>query len=226
MTWHKEAQISMRILLADDHEVLRQGLRVLLDAVPDIAVVGEAANGRDAVRMANELRPTVVVMDIAMPDLNGIEATQQIREALPETQVVILSMHSAREYVHRALKAGALGYLLKENAGGEVVIAVHAVSHGRRYLCERISDTLVEDYLSDGDAPRPRSPLELLSHREREVLQLVAEGQSSAAIANTLFLAASTVETYRKRIMQKLNLHDLTALVRFAIQQGLTSLDG
>ncbi len=215
---------AIRVFLADDHAVVRDGLRLILEAQGDIAVVGEAANGHQAVRLVQQLRPDVVVMDIAMPELNGIEATREIRQSCPATQAVILSMHSTAEHIFRALEAGARGYLLKESAGLEVVEAVRAVHAGRRYLSQRISDTVIDDYLRQRQAAT-KDPLERLTPRERQVLQLVAEGKSSAEIGDILFLSPKTVDTYRSRLMQKLGLSDLPSLIRFAIQHGITPLD-
>jgi DNA-binding NarL/FixJ family response regulator len=212
------------VLLADDHAVVRDGLRSLLEAQPDISVIGGAANGHEAVRRATQLCPDVVVMDIAMPELNGIEAAWRIRELCPSAQVVILSMHSTTEHVFRSLQAGARGYLLKEVAGMEVVNAVRAVHAGRRYLSQEISDRLIDDYVRQGEAVEAKSPLARLSPREREVLQLVVEGKSSAEIASILFLSPKTVDTYRSRLMRKLGIDDLPSLVKFAIQHGLTPL--
>ena len=212
----------IRVMLADDHAVVRDGLRVLLEAQSDLEVVGAAANGRQAVRLVHELHPDVVVMDIAMPELNGIEATQQIHDAAPSTQVLVLSMHSTTEHIFRALQAGARGYLLKDSAGAEVVDAVRVVNAGRRYLGQKIASTVVDDYISER---RRASPLDSLSPRERQILQLVAEGKSSAEAAATLFLSPKTVDTYRSRMMQKLDIDDLPSLVKFAIQHGVTQLD-
>jgi len=217
--------MNIRVFLADDHAVVRDGLRFLLEAQGDIRVIGDAEDGRAAVRQALQLQPDVVIIDIAMPALNGIEATQQICAACPATRVIILSMHSSSEHVFRALQAGACGYLLKESAGAEVVQAVRAVHAGRRYLSEKIADQESADYLRQRQDGEARSPLARLSPREREVLQLVAEGRSSAEIAALLHLSPKTIETYRSRLMQKLGLSDLPSLVRFAIQHGLTPLD-
>ena len=213
------------VFLADDHAVVRDGLRFLLEAQPDLTVVGDAADGRLAVRRAAQLCPDVVIMDIAMPELNGIEAALQIGDVCPRTQVVILSMHSTTEHVFRALQAGVRGYLLKESAGMEVVDAVRAVHAGRRYLSQKIADRLIDDYVRQRQAAEARGPLARLSPREREVLQLVVEGESSTQIASTLFLSPKTVETYRSRLMQKLGIDDLPGLVKFAIQHGLTPLE-
>ena len=215
----------IKVFLADDHAVVRDGLRLIMESQGDIIVVGEADNGRQTVRQVRNLAVDVVIMDVAMPELNGIEATCQIRETCPSTQVVILSMHSSAEHIFRALKAGAKGYLLKESAGQEVVNAVRAVHAGRRYLCQKISGDLIDDYVRQRQATTDRSPLQRLSSREREILQLVVEGKTSAEIAEILYISPKTVETYRSRLMQKLDIHDLPSLVKFAIQHGLTSLE-
>jgi DNA-binding NarL/FixJ family response regulator len=209
------------ILLADDHTVVRDGLRALLDSQDEIRVIGVASGGRQAVKMTMELCPSIVLMDIAMPELNGIEATRQIRECCPDSQVVILSMYATSEYVYRALQAGALGYLLKESAGTEVVQAIQAVGTGKMYISRKIKTTLGNN-ISD----QKKSPLERLSRREREVLQLTVEGKSSLQIAEILSLSSKSVDTYRSRIMKKLEVRDMPMLVKFAIQHGLTSLEG
>ncbi len=221
---HKD-ELVITVFLADDHAVVRDGLRALLEAQPDISVIGDAANGRETVHLVTQLCPDVVIMDIAMPDLNGIEATQQIGEVCPSTQVIILSMHSTTEHIFRALQAGACGYLLKESAGIEVVNAVRAVHAGHRYLSQNISDWLIDDYVHQRQATEGKGPLARLSHREREVMQLVVEGKSSAEIADILSLSLKTVETYRSRLMRKLGISDLPSLVKFAVQHGLTPLE-
>jgi DNA-binding NarL/FixJ family response regulator len=217
--------MAIGVFLADDHAVVRDGLRFLLEAQNDITVTGEAADGREAVRSVQQNSPNVVVMDIAMAGLNGIDATQQIRETCPSTQVVILSMHANSEYIFRALKAGALGYVLKESAGNELVEAVRTAHRGRRFLSRRITETVIDDYVSHHNVPFGPTPMDRLSAREREILQLVAEGQSSSKIAETLFLSVKTVETYRSRLMQKLGIKDIPSLVKFAIKHGLTFLE-
>ena len=217
--------MTIRVLLADDHTVVRDGLRFLLQAEDDIQVVGDAADGQETVQRVLELRPDLVVMDIAMPRLNGIEAARQIHEDAPGVQIVILSMYSTSEHIFRALQAGVRGYLLKESAGAELVKAVRAVHAGRRYLSEKVADLVASDYVRHREKLDASSPLEQLSTRERQVLQLVVEGASSAEIARTLSLSPKTVDTYRSRLMQKLGIEDLPGLVKFAIQHGLTSLD-
>jgi DNA-binding NarL/FixJ family response regulator len=209
------------VILADDHPVVRDGLCFLLNAQSDIKVVGTADNGHEAVQLATKLNPNVAVMDIAMPLLNGIEATQQITTTCPHTRVMILSIHFTSVHIQRALQAGAMGYLLKESAGEEVVEAIRTVHEGRRYLSRKIAETVVEDYVRQGGG----DVLEGLSPRERQVLQLIAEGKTSAEAAQILFLSVKTVETYRSRFMQKLGLKDMTALVKFAIQHGIISLE-
>jgi DNA-binding NarL/FixJ family response regulator len=214
--------MTISVFLVDDHRVLRDGLRILLDTQDDIEVIGEAEDGNRAIKGINSKRPDVVVMDITMPELNGIDAAQVIHETLPEVGIVILSIHSDLEHIFRALQAGAQGYLLKESAGSEVISAVRAVYLGRRYLSPSIRDLVMEAYLNNRQI---QSPLELLSMREREVLQLTVEGSSSAAIAERMNLSPKTIETYRSRLMGKLGVHDLTELVRFAIKHGITPID-
>src|SRR5262245_2110077 len=209
------------VFIADDHSIVREGLAALLAAQPDIRVVGTAANGREALAAVLQSQPAVVIMDIAMPEMNGIEAARQIQAALPQTQVVILSMHAGGEHVFQALEAGARGYLLKESAAREIVEAVRAVQLGRRYLSAKVAEALAERVGRRGSV----SPLDSLSARERQILKLVADGCSSARIGEMLHLSPKTVDTYRSRLMEKLNLSDIASLVKFAIQHGLTSLD-
>lgn len=213
--------MTIRVLLADDHAIIRDGLRALLQSIADIEVVDAVGDGRKAVRHAIELRPDVVIMDIAMPDLNGIEAVRILHDKLPSTRIVMLSMHSDSEHVYRALNAGADGYLLKESAADEVVSAVRAVRAGQRYLSRALESL---ERRSEVRTNRV-SPLDSLSARERQVLQLVVEGRSSAEIARMIHLSPKSVDTYRSRLMKKLGVADVTALVKFAIQHGLTSAD-
>lgn len=211
--------MTITVLLADDHTIVRDGLCALLESQNEFHVIGMASSGRQAVQKALELCPAVVLMDVAMPGLNGIEATRQIREGFPDSQVVILSMYATSEYVYRALQAGALGYLLKESAGSEVVQAIRAVNAGKMYISRKI-----QMILGENNTVHEKSPLESLSTREREVLQLSVEGKSSTQIGEILSLSPKSVDTYRSRIMKKLDIHDLPSLVKFAIQHGLTSL--
>ena len=209
------------VFVADDHAIVREGLASLLAAQPDIHVIGTAADGRDTVRQVVKLQPQVVVMDISMPQMNGIEAAREIRLRVPQARVVILSMHSSVEHVFHALEAGACGYLLKESAAKEIVEAVRAAHAGRRYLSPKVAEALADGVSRGGAA----SPLESLSARERQVLQLVAEGHSSAQIAATLNLSPKSVDTYRSRVMQKLHISDVAGLIKFAIRHGITSVE-
>jgi DNA-binding NarL/FixJ family response regulator len=217
--------MQISVFLADDHPMVRNGLQLVLRAEPDIKVVGEAADGHEAVRRVEKVKPDVVVMDIAMPGLNGIEATKKIRKACSAVRVLILSMHDTAEHIYQALQAGAQGYLLKESAGEEVIKAVRALCKGKRYLSEKISETVVNDYLQQRTLEKKKSPLASLSEREREILQLAAEGKTSAEIGRVLFLSPKTVETYRSRMMQKLGIRDHAALIKFAIQYGVTTVE-
>jgi DNA-binding NarL/FixJ family response regulator len=208
------------VLLVDDHVVVRDGLRALLESGSDIKVVGCAGNGREAVTEVQHLHPDVVIMDIALPELDGVQATRHIMEKCPETHVLILSMYLSAEHIHRALQAGAQGYVLKESAGDEVVEAVRALSAGKRYLSYRITETMIQDYVREGT---PISLLDSLSLRERDVLQMVVEGGTNAAIAQKLSLSPKTVETYRARIIKKLKVKDTVELVKFAMRHGIVS---
>jgi DNA-binding NarL/FixJ family response regulator len=208
----------IRVIVADDHAVMRQGLRALFGETPDILMVGEAKSGRDVLACVESLMPDVVIMDISMPELNGIEATRKLREKWSGVQVVILSMHADAEYLFRALQAGAAGYLLKESAVSEIISAIRAVCSGRRYIGAEVS----LEGAPPGMFGSSSSPLDSLSAREREVLQLVVEGHSSAEIGTLIHLSPKTVESYRSRLMKKLLVKDLPALVKFAVQHGLT----
>ena len=212
----------IRILLADDHQILREGLRYILDTQADMKVIGEASDGRQAVKEAKRVNPDVLIIDIAMPELNGIEAARQILALYPSIKIIILSMHYSTEHIYQALQAGAMGFLIKDAAGKELMQAVRAVYGGHRYLSERVDEILIEDYVMQRRKIQPQSPLESLSPREREILQLVVEGKTSPAIAEILFISPKTVETYRSRLMHKLGLKDTAGLVKFAIAQGLT----
>jgi two-component system, NarL family, response regulator NreC len=212
-----------RVLLADDHVLIRAGLRMVVDAQPDLTVVGEAGDGREAVAMAESLRPDVVVMDIGMPTLNGIEAANQVREKLPETQIVMLSMHSDEGYVLRALKAGAKAYLLKDSAETDLARAIRAAAEGKSFFSPAVGRVLLEDYVRKLQRTGGEDSYDLLSPREREILQLVAEGKSSKDIANLLNLSVYTVETHRARVMQKLNLRGIPELILYAVRKGIIS---
>jgi two-component system, NarL family, response regulator NreC len=212
-----------RVLLADDHVLIRAGLRMVVDAQPDLTVVGEAGDGREAVAMADSLKPDVVVMDIGMPTLNGIEAANQVREKLPETQIVMLSMHSDEGYVLRALKAGAKAYLLKDSAETDLARAIRAAAEGKSFFSPAVGRVLLEDYVRKLQRTGGEDSYDLLSPREREILQLVAEGKSSKDIANLLNLSVYTVETHRARVMQKLNLRGIPELILYAVRKGIIS---
>jgi len=209
--------MSIRVLLADDHALMRQGLRALLATTGEIEVVGEVGTGREAERLVLELNPSVVLMDIAMPDLNGIEAARIIHLKSPATRIVMLSMHVSAEYVYRAFEAGACGYLLKEMAVDEVINAVRTVHAGKQYLSPALAKSV-----PDPCASRARGPVDSLSTRERQVLQLVVEGRTSSEIAHMIHLSPKSVETYRSRLMAKLGVSDLPTLVKFALEHGLT----
>lgn len=212
-----------RIVLADDHVMLRTGLCALLNVQPDLLVVGEASNGPAALDAVRKLQPEVAILDISMNGLNGIEVTRQILgEHLP-TRVIILSMHATRRHIHQALQAGARGYVLKEAAAEELLDAIHTVLAGQRFFSPSVENELIEDYITR-TSDEPESELGKLNEQERTILQLVVEGKSSQQIAEMLHLSPKTVDSYRSRLMQKLNIHDLPSLVKFALQQGLTTL--
>ncbi|MBA4391993.1 MAG: DNA-binding response regulator [Desulfobacca sp.] len=217
--------MSIKVFLADDHRIVREGFRLLLETQPDMTVIGEAVNGREAVRQVVKLVPHIVLMDIAMPELNGVEATQQISRECTTVRVIILSMYSTSQHIFAALKAGARGYILKESAGEDLIKAVRAVHSGQIFLCSEISETVASDYVRHREITESQGPLASLSPREREILQLLVEGKSNVKIAEGLFLSPKTIETYRSHLMQKLGLSDLPALVKFAIQHGLTTLE-
>jgi len=212
---------TVRILLADDHSLLREGLRLLLERQPEFAVVGEAGDGREAVRLAEELHPDVVVMDIAMPELNGIEATLRIVNGLPRTSVLILSMHHDESYVARALKAGARGYLLKDSLKADLLNAVLAVTEGRSFFSPKVSRILQEDYMRKLTGGDVEDSFDLLTDREREILQLVAEGRTNKEVASRLGLSVHTVDTHRGNILQKLNLHSVPELILYAVRKKI-----
>jgi DNA-binding NarL/FixJ family response regulator len=214
---------NVRILLADDHNILRDGMRLLLERQPGFDVVGEAADGREIVELAREHQPDVVVMDIAMPNMNGIEATRRIVEKQPHTGVVILSMHYDESYVIRSLKAGARAYLLKDALKTELIAAIRAVAEGRSFFSPKISRILQEDYVGALERRGAEDSYELLTDREREILQLVAEGKTNKEIASTLNVSLYTVDTHRTHILQKLNLHSVPELILYAVRKGIIS---
>ena len=216
--------MDIKILLADDHKITRDGLKSLLESQSNMIVIGEAENGRQAVRLAVDLVPDVVVMDINMPELNGIEATRQIVAELPNTKIIALSMYSDKRYVVGMLKAGVSGYLLKNCAFDELVAAISAVVANQNYMSPKIADTVMKDYaniLESSDA----SPVALLTAREREVLQLIAEGLKTKDIASRIHVSVKTVETHRQQVMRKLNAKSVAELTKIALREGITSLD-
>jgi DNA-binding NarL/FixJ family response regulator len=211
---------SIRVMLADDHTLVRAGIRALLEKLPGVEVVGEADDGREVLKLIKLHRPDIVLMDIAMPGLNGLEAAARMAKEFPDVRVIILSMHHNEEYVWRALKAGAAGYLLKKAATAELATALQHVARGEIYLSQEISTRLPQSFLLDGIAKR-KSPLEQLTGRQREILQFIAEGQNTKQIGEILKVSPKTVEYHRMKLMECLNIHDVPGLVRFAMQAGL-----
>jgi two-component system response regulator NreC len=213
----------IRIILADDHTVMRSGLRLLLERQPNLQVVGEASDGKQAVDLAAAQKPDVVIMDIAMPHLNGVEAARQIAQRNPQTAIAILSMHSDESYVIRSLKAGARAYLLKDSAEADLIEAIRAITEGKSFFSPAVRKLLKEDYMHQLAEVGAEDTYELLTPREREVLQLVAEGKSNKDVANLLNLSLYTVETHRTHILQKLNLHSVPELILYAVRKGIIS---
>ncbi len=213
--------MTIRILLADDHTILRAGLRMMLNAQSDMEIVGEAQDGRHAVYEAQRLQPDVVLMDITMPDINGIEATRQIKKLLPEVKVLILTMHEHDEYIFQALRAGASGYILKEAADTELISALHVIQNGQFYLSPAAQSVMVGDYLQRVRTGEEKDSYTSLTEREREILKLVAEGYTNNQIAERLVISPKTVDTHRTHIMDKLNLHSRAELVKYAMRRGL-----
>ena len=216
--------MTIRVLIADDHTIMRAGLRSLLEKEDQIEVVAEAENGRRAVQLAVEHEPDVVVMDVSMPDLNGIEATSQVLESLPEAKVIALSMHTDKRFVMGMLRAGASGYLLKDCASQELANAIVSVASNKKYLSPDIAGVVIEDSLY-GVQQGGETVSSMLSAREREVLQLIAEGWSTKQIAAHLYVSVKTIETHRRQIMKKLDLHNIAELTKYAIREGLTSVE-
>ena len=208
----------IRVLLADDHKILRQGVRMLIDSQSDMEVVGEAKTGREAIEEARRLKPDVVVMDVSMPELNGIEGTRQICDEMKHTRVLALSMHKDAVYVREILRAGARGYLLKDSEDDDLVRAIRCIHRGEAFLSPAISDAVLSDYRK-----HVSNPVDLLTSREREILTMVADGKTNKEIANALNLSVYTVESHRGSVMEKLNLHNTGDIVRFALRNGLTS---
>jgi DNA-binding NarL/FixJ family response regulator len=216
--------MSIRIIIADDHEIMREGLRAMIEKQPDMEIIAEAENGRTAVKLAREHKPDVFIMDVSMPDLNGIEATRQIIAEVPKVKVLALSMHSDSQFVSEMLTAGVSGYLLKDCAFEELTRAIHAVFKSQSYLSPSIAHTVIKDYVQQQSTDEATAS-SILTAKEREVLQLIAEGRTTKQIASSLHVSIKTIETHRKRIMEKLNIHSVAELTKFAIRQGLTSLE-
>jgi two-component system response regulator NreC len=216
--------MAIRVLLADDHTIVRQGLKALLDAEPDIEVVGEAADGWETIQQAEELKPDVVLMDITMPRLNGLEATRRLKRLLPQVKTLVLTVHTNEEYVREILRAGAAGYILKEAAVDELVSAVHAVARGDSFLSPAVSRIVVQD-LARGRQWNGETVFDTLTPREREVLQLIGEGHTNQEIAEILAISVKTVETHRAQLRRKLNIHDRAGLIHYAIRKGLVHMD-
>ena len=211
----------VRVLLAEDHHLVRQGLRALLEREPDVEIVGEAADGLEALHLIKDLQPDIVLMDITMPGLNGLEVLRRVRSRLPEVRVLVLSVHEGEEYVLRALQAGASGYLLKRSLSAELLVALRAAQRGEIFLSPAVSQTLVTRFLQNGPLDESRTPYDRLTPREREVFQLIAEGHTNQAIAHRLGISVRTVETHRANLMDKLDIHDVAGLTRLAVQLGL-----
>jgi DNA-binding NarL/FixJ family response regulator len=216
--------MSIKVLLVDDHAIIREGLRSLLEKQPELEVIADTDDGRKAIELVRELLPDIVIMDITMPGLNGIEATRQITAEFPDVKVIALSIHSKRRFVADMLSAGATGYILKECLFDELVQAIKAVAAGGRYLSPRITDVVVSDYVKRLSATT-ESPFEALKSRQREVLQLVAEGKSTKQIALELHVSTKTIEANRRQIMEKLNIHSVAELTKYAVREGLTTLE-
>ena len=215
----------IRVIVADDHHLVRQGIRMLLESAEDIEVVGEAEDGMAACALAESLTPDIIVMDISMPRLNGAQATELIRSRLPDTQVVVLSMHADESVVKQALRSGARAYVLKRAVSEELLLAIRAANRGETYLSPPIAGSILTDFLTRQDGPDEASPPQRLTPRERQVLQLLAEGNTNAKIASTLVVTVKTVEKHRASVMNKLDIHDLAGLVRFAVRHSIVSAD-
>lgn len=216
---------SIKVLVADDHAILRDGIRLLLGSQPDIQVVGEASDGGDAFHKTQDLQPDVVLMDIGMPGVNGLDATQKIKRAFPNVKVLILTQHDNDEYVHRILQAGASGYVLKRSAGGELVGAIRQVIHSNAFLYPSMTKDLVSDYLKRAEAGMERASYDGLTERERQILKMIAEGSTNQQIADILCLSVKTVQAHRGHLMEKLNMHDRTELVKYAIRKGIIRVE-
>jgi two-component system response regulator NreC len=217
--------MALNVFIVDDHNLVRSGIRALIENAPDLTVVGEAADGREAVEQIASLKPELVLMDVAMSGLNGIDAARQVHSALPQTRIIMLSMHEDRQYVFEALKAGAMGYVLKSAAFQDLMSAIDTVMSNRNYISPALSDTVMNDYIRRAQGEEKSTELGRLSGREREVLQLIAEGNSSAEVGELLHISVRTVDTHRHNIMTKLEIHSIAGLTKFAIRHGLCVLN-
>jgi len=215
----------MRVILADDHQLVRAGIRALLASFDDVQVLAETSDGHEALQLVDRMQPDVLLLDITLPGLNGLEVAQRVPKVSPSTRVLILSMHTAPEYVTQALRAGVAGYLIKDSAVDELRVALDSVRAGRPYLSPAISQTVLQGFLRTGNAPPDRAALDVLTPRQREILQMVAEGHGTRDIAGKLGLSVKTVESHRSQLMDRLDIHDVPGLVRFAIRVGLVSAD-
>jgi DNA-binding NarL/FixJ family response regulator len=214
---------SSRVLIVDNHVMVRAGFRALLQTLENIEVVDEAGDGREALRLVALHQPTIVLMDIAMPEMNGLEATIRMKKEFPDVRVIILSMHANEEYVYQALRAGAMGYLLKDGGTSELELAIRAIAHGETYLSPTVSKHVITDYMRR--VSTESNPMEQLTPRQREILKLVAEGKSTKEIAELLYISVKTVETHRMQLMDRLDIHDIAGLVHYAIRTGIVLLE-
>lgn len=215
--------MTIQLVIADNHALVRAGFRSLVEDLPDIEVVGEADNGREALELVEKLKPQLVLMDIAMPEMNGLEATNRISHTFPNVRVIIVSMHANEEYVYQSLRSGAVGYLLKDSGTEELELAIRAIARGETYLSPAVSKYVVNDYVRRLD--EDKNPLDLITPRQREILQLIAEGKSTKEIADILYISTKTVETHRSQLMDRLDIHDVVGLVRYAIRIGFVTLE-
>ncbi|CAN5751865.1 response regulator transcription factor [soil metagenome] len=213
----------IQLVIADNHTLVRAGFRSLVEELDGIEVIGEAENGRDVLQLIETLKPQIVLMDIAMPEMNGLEATARIAREFPQVRVLILSMHANEEYVYQALRSGASGYLLKDSGTEELELALRAIARGETYLCPAVSKYVVSDYVRR--LSEDQTPLDQITPRQREILQLIAEGKSTKVIAELLYISTKTVETHRTQLMNRLDIHDIAGLVRYAIRIGLVVLE-
>lgn len=214
---------SIRVLIVDNHAMVRAGFRALLQSLDDIEVTGEAGDGREALRLVEEQQPDIVLMDIAMPEMNGLETTTRLKKEFPQVKVIILSMHANEEYVYQALRSGAMGYLLKDGGTSELELAIRAIANGETYLSPAISKHVITDYMRR--VITESSPLEQPTPRQREILQLIAQGKNTKEMAEALYISVKTVETHRMQLMERLNIHDVAGLVRYAIRTGVVMLE-